>query len=246
MYEYGDDFYRFLASFAVRSAQRILPKLTAVIPVGSVVDFGCGNGAWLSAWAATGASVIGVDGDYVDRKRLMIDPGEFHAADLSRPIDLGRRFDLVQCLEVAEHLPAAVAGQLISTLTAHGDIVLFSAALPGQGGENHINEQPLDYWRAIFRKHGYTVVDYLRPLIFDDAKIARWYRYNVLLYIKDEKIASLPERVRSCRVSDDQELGEYRPLPYRVRDALVRRLPYGAVNRASRLKALAATRRAKA
>ena len=106
VHEYGADFYRFLASFAVRSAQRIVPKLIRLMPVRSVVDFGCGQGAWLSVWASTGASVVGVDGPYVDRGHLLIDPGDFHGADLTTPIDLGRQFDLVQSLEVAEHLPA--------------------------------------------------------------------------------------------------------------------------------------------
>ena len=94
--------YHFLASFAVRSAQRVVPKLTAAVPVRSVVDFGCGQGAWLSVWAAAGATVVGVDGPYIDRRGLLIDPGDFYAADLSAPIDLGRQFDLVQSLEVAE------------------------------------------------------------------------------------------------------------------------------------------------
>ncbi|TMJ41769.1 MAG: methyltransferase domain-containing protein [Alphaproteobacteria bacterium] len=152
MHEYGTDFYRFLASFAVRSAQRVVPELTAALPVRSVVDFGCGQGAWLSVWATAGATVVGVDGSYIDRRGLLIDPGDFYAADLAAPINLGRQFDLVQSLEVAEHLPGAKAAQFVDTLTAHGACVLFSAAVPGQGGENHVNEQPLGYWRAIFRE----------------------------------------------------------------------------------------------
>jgi 2-polyprenyl-3-methyl-5-hydroxy-6-metoxy-1,4-benzoquinol methylase len=104
VYAYGTDFHHFLASFAVRSAQRIVPTLTAVLPVRSVADFGCGQGAWLSVWAAAGASVTGVDGPYIETTSLLIDPGSFHAADLSAAIDLGRKFDLVQSLEVAEHV----------------------------------------------------------------------------------------------------------------------------------------------
>src|SRR5262245_58123484 len=184
LHEYGTDFYSFLASFAVRSAQRIVPKLTAAVQVRSVADFGCGLGGWLSVWAASGASVAGVDGPYVDSRRLMIDPDDFHAADLAAKINLGRQFDLVQSLEGAEHLPASKAPQFVETLTAHGACVLFSAAVPGQGGENHINEQPLGYWRAMFREHGYSAVDYLRPLIRHDPQIARWYRCNLMLYVK--------------------------------------------------------------
>ena len=245
MYAYRTDFYRFLASFAVRSAQRIVPLLTAALPVRSVADFGCGQGAWLSVWAARGTSVTGVDGPYIDTTVLLIDPGNFHAADLSAPIDLCRQFDLVQSLEVAEHLPLAKAEQFVDTLTAHGSRVLFSAAVPGQGGENHLNEQPLGYWRAIFRKRGYAAIDYLRPLICEDPKIAIWYRCNILLYVKDEMVAALPDPVRSCRVPDERPLADYWPLPYRLGHAVVRRLPRGMVDRLSRTKSVLAARQAR-
>jgi len=244
VHEYGADFYRFLASFAVRSAQRIVPKLTAVASVRSVVDFGCGLGGWLSVWASTGASVVAVDGPYVDSRHLMIDPDDFHGADLAAPIDLGRQFDLVQSLEVAEHLPAAKAGQFVETLTAHSKCVLFSAAVPGQGGENHINEQPLGYWRALFRERGYCAVDYLRPLICDDAEIARWYRCNMMLYVKDDAIAALAEPVRSRHVPEGQPLQNYWPLSHRLCQAVVRQLPGVVVDRISRTKGAWAAHRA--
>jgi len=242
MYEYSADFYSYLASFAARSAQVVVPRLTAVLPVRSVVDFGCGQGAWLSVWRSSGATVVGVDGPYVDPDRLLVDPALFHAADLAKPIDLGRRFDLVQSLEVAEHLPATKAEQFIATLTAHGPCVLFSAAVPGQGGENHINEQPLDYWRAMFRRRGYVAIDWLRPQLVDDQTVEPSYRYNVMLYVEEAHLAALPEAVRTCRVRDGAALDDYRPLSNRLRNAVVRHLPLAAVNRLARLKAsLAAT-----
>lgn len=242
VHEYGPDFYRFLGSFALRSAQRIIPRLTAAAAVRSVVDFGCGQGAWLSVWAAAGASVAGVDGPYIERGGLLIDPGDFHAADLTAPIDLGRQFDLVQSLEVAEHLPAANAEQFVDTLTAHGPCVLFSAAVPGQGGENHLNEQPPDYWRALFRERGYGAFDFLRPLVFGDPAIARWYRFNTILYIKDDLVARPPDVVRRSRVPDTKPLDNYWPLTFRLRNAVIRRLPTGVVDRASHLNAVWAAR----
>lgn len=243
MYEYGADFYRYLASFAQRSARAVVPQLSAAIPIRTVADFGCGQGAWLSVWSLTGASVIGIDGPYVDRNRLLIDPAVFRAADLGEPLDLGQRFDLVQSLEVAEHLPAENAEQFISTLTRHGPCVLFSAAIPGQGGENHINEQPLSYWRAIFRRRGYVAIDWLRPLLVDNAAVEQSYRYNILLYVDDRHLTSLPEPLRACRVGDGEPLKDYRPLSYRLRNALVRHLPPATVNRLSRLKASIASTR---
>ena len=234
-----------MASFAVRSARAIVPKLTAAFPVRSVVDFGCGHGAWLSVWAEAGATVLGIDGAYIDRRQLMIDPACFSAADFGEFIDLGRRFDLVQSLEVAEHLPASDAAMFVDTLVTHSTCVLFSAAIPGQGGEHHINEQPLEYWRALFRERGYIAVDYLRPLIVEDAAIIRWYRYNILLYIRDDRIASLSGPVQRCRVRETQKLFDYRPLPYRLQNAVVKRLPVSAVDRVSHLKGVLAARMAR-
>src|SRR5712691_1273395 len=244
MYQYQGDFYRYLASFAVSSAERVMPLLTGVLPIGSVVDFGCGQGAWLSVWQGSGAEIAGVDGAYVERSQLLIDQAFFHAADLAEPIDLGRRFDLVQSLEVAEHLPASKARQFIETLTAHGSCVLFSAAPPGQGGEHHVNEQPPDYWRALFRERGFAAVDYLRPLIGKDAEIEPWYRFNTILYVAEDHLAALPEAVRARVVPDAESLGDYRTLPYRLRHAVLRHLPVGAVSRLSRLRASLAARKA--
>lgn len=237
MYQYGNDFYRYLASFAVPSARVVVGKLSAILPIRNVADFGCGQGAWLSVWQSVGASVVGIDGPYVDRDHLLIDAAAFRPADLAEPIDLGARFDLVQSLEVAEHLPAAKAEKFIATLTAHGRCVLFSAAVPGQGGENHVNEQPLDYWRDIFRRRGYVALDYLRPYIIDDGAVEPTYRYNIMLYVDEAHLASLPEPVRASRVPDGEALKDYRPFSNRLRNTLVRRLPPEAVNRLARLKA---------
>ena len=125
-YAYGAAFYRANARVAARSAERLIPKLIAAFPVRSVVDFGCGRGAWLSVWANEGAAVIGVDGPSVDRRQLLIDPACFRSADLAGPIDIGRQFDLVQSLEVAEHLPPASAERIVGTLTAHGPSSYYS------------------------------------------------------------------------------------------------------------------------
>lgn len=245
MHEYDDNFYRFLASFAVRSAEQIVPLLSALLPINCVVDFGCGHGAWLSVWRKAGARVIGVDGPYVDRQHLMIDADEFRPADLSQPIDLGRRFDVVQSLEVAEHLPSSRASEFIRTLTSHGPLVMFSAAVPGQGGEHHINEQPLEYWREKFRERRYVAIDCVRPKVIANLQVQHWYRYNIILYAEEPCLATLPDRLRAFRVPENQRLHDYWPLRDRARHAVIRHLPRGAVDHLSRLKARLQARRAK-
>jgi hypothetical protein len=165
---------------------------------------------------------------------------------LNKPIDLGRRFDLVQSLEVAEHLPADKARDFIETLTAHGPLVIFSAAVPGQGGEHHVNEQPLEYWRKKFLDRGYAAIDYIRPQLVGNSSIQHWYRYNIILYCQEKNLDSLPERLRSFRVPENQPLGAYWPFRDRMRQAVVRQLPSGMVDNLSRLKTRLEARRARA
>jgi hypothetical protein len=243
MHEYDADFYRFLASFAARSAEQIVPLLTTVLPIDSVADFGCGEGAWLSVWRKAGITVMGIDGPYVDRQHLMIDGNEFRTADLSQRIDLGRRFDLVQSLEVAEHIPRQRAADFIGVLTDHGPLVMFSAAVPGQGGAHHINEQPLEYWREKFGDRGYVAIDYIRPQIVDNLRIQHWYRHNIVLYAEERHLASLPDRVRAFQVPGNQRLRNYWPINDRIRHALIRQLPRGIVDFLSRVKAQLEARR---
>jgi SAM-dependent methyltransferase len=242
VHRYHTDFYDFLASFAVRSAEAIVPLLAGALPIRSVADFGCGEGAWLSVWHGAGAEVIGVDGPYIDRRRLMIEERQFCAADLSRRVDLGRRFDLVQSLEVAEHLPAGRAADFIGTLTAHAPLVLFSAAVPGQGGEHHVNERPLEYWRRKFRDRGYVAIDCIRPEVAGNPRIQSWYRRNMLLYAAEAALDTLPQRLLACRVADTQRLRDYRPVGVRIRHAIVRRLPRRAVDSLSRHRSRLAAR----
>ena len=237
MHEYGDDFYAFLSSFAVRSAQNIVPLVMAAGPASSIADFGCGQGAWLSVWRAAGLDVQGIDGPYVELTKLLVPEANFTPADLAAPISLHRHFDIVQSLETAEHLPAARAAGFVADLTAHADRVLFSAAVPGQGGEHHINEQPLEYWRALFRAHDFLPVDLVRPQVQGNEAVQVWYRCNTILYVKRQALSRLTPAARGYVVADDARLAEYWPWQARLRQAIIRRLPLEAVDILSRANA---------
>ncbi|QCO15299.1 methyltransferase domain-containing protein [Azospirillum brasilense] len=131
---YDDRFYDIQEEGSLRSARVIAPLVLGWVGAESVLDVGCGVGTFLRAFAEAGiADVQGLDGDYVRRDRLRIDPSRFSAHDLSQPFDLGRRFGLVLSLEVAEHLPEERAEGFVDDLCRHGDVVLFGAAIPGQG-----------------------------------------------------------------------------------------------------------------
>ena len=155
-----------------------------------MLDVGCGTGEWLRAWIELGVEdVVGIDGDYVDRGSIAIPPDRFLARDLSSGrVSAGRRFDLVMAVEVAEHLPPSAADDLVASLTAHAPVVLFSAAVPGQGGPGHVNEQWPEYWVRRFSDRGCVLFDVLRPRIWTDESIDYWYRQNALLFVSGEEI----------------------------------------------------------
>ena len=226
MYEYDSEFLSYTQTLATKSARVVVPLIQEALRPRSVVDFGCGRGPWLEVWKAHGAlEVVGVDGEYVDLAELAIDESEFHVRDLATTVDLGRCFDLVESLEVAEHLPESRARTFVADLCRHGDVVLFAAAPPGQGGEHHINEQPYEYWRTFFDALGHEPFDFIRPRIRTRHDVAPWYRYNTLLYVKREAIKALPDAIRETRVPKGTPIPDVSPTVYKVRKQIVRRLP---------------------
>jgi SAM-dependent methyltransferase len=234
---YDDLFYAYQREGALRSARRLLPVLHEVLAISSVVDVGCGAGAWLRAHQEAGvAEVLGLDGDYLEPALLLIDPANFQAHDITRPLALGRRYDLVQCLEVAEHVPAAAGPALVDNLTRAGDRILFSAAVPGQGGKGHINERPLSYWRDLFAARGYRAFDFIRPAIADRAEIEWWYRYNTLFYVHERAVRRLPPHVRATELAAHAPVPDVSSLPMRVRKLVLRALPAAAVSQLAAIK----------
>jgi SAM-dependent methyltransferase len=234
---YDAAFYRHVNATATAAAAVVVPLLLAPLRPSSVLDVGCGQGAWLAVWRRAGVvDLAGVDGAHVDRTTLLFPEPCFRAHDLAQPFDLGRRFDLVQCLEVAEHLPDAAAPGLLDSLTRHGELVLFSAAPPGQGGHGHVNERRYDDWRARFATRGYVALDYLRPRIRHETRVAPWYRYNPLLYVERAALPRLAAAVRASLLPADAGIPDVAPLGYRIRRQLVRRLPVPLMTAIARVK----------
>jgi 2-polyprenyl-3-methyl-5-hydroxy-6-metoxy-1,4-benzoquinol methylase len=161
------------------SAVATVPKILEVYPARSVIDVGCGIGAWLKAFADLGViRIAGVDGDYVDRQQSMIPAACFVGCDLDVPFAFtalhralggAERFDLALFLEVGEHLPVARAASLVSDLCALADVVLFGAAIPFQGWQRaYVNEQWQSYWAAKFAANVRRSTVLTTPLRGDD------------------------------------------------------------------------------
>lgn len=235
---YNADFYDYISQGSRASAETVAPLLLGEMAISSLLDVGAGNGSWAAAWLAHGvADVLAVDGDYVDTAQLAIARNCFRSHDLTQPLDLGRRFDLVQSLEVAEHIDAARADTFVETLTRHGDIILFSAAVPHQGGEFHVNEQPPEYWRRKFARAGYACFDWLRGELAGKTEVKPWYRFNTLIYANAAGEARLSERVRATRVGDGTPVPLRGDLAWHARRAAVALIPDKGIHLIARAKA---------
>jgi SAM-dependent methyltransferase len=226
---YSGSFFRRMNPGSRESAEVVVPLVIGTVGPASVVDFGCGQGAWLAAFLSHGVGrVLGLDGDYVERSRLLIPADSYRAVDLSRPFSLEERFDLAMSLEVAEHLPADAAAGLVDALVGASDLVLFSAAVPGQGGIGHLNEQWQSHWAARFAERGYSAIDCIRPKVWGDARVKWWYAQNCLLYASRRALDSSPAlqalRARSVDMPLDVIHPRWSPDGELPADASIRRL----------------------
>ncbi len=181
---YSSHFYDAIRSGSRSSAEAVVPLIIGHLgAVESVVDVGCGEGWWGAEfaghlpWAVT---ALGIDGEYVESCAIPME-----AVDLGQPFDLGRRFDVAVCLEVAEHLPPERADGFVADLCRLAPTVVFSAAMPRQGGVGHVNLQPPAYWASLFRSRGYGWEDPIRQRVWQDPRVEPWYARGTLIYRKD-------------------------------------------------------------
>lgn len=233
---YKDSFFNYIDISSSRSAKNFIHDVTLPVQVNSILDIGCGRGAWIAEWNKNGKSVFGVDGDYVNVENLLVEKEFFKHQDISKSFNLNKKFDMVQCLEVAEHLQEADADTLIENIVKHGDIVLFSAAVPGQGGEFHVNEQPLSYWVKKFNHHDYVCLDCIRPLIAKNKNIESWYRYNTLLLVKSSIFEKLPSDIKSKVVTEIYDYNQGISLLWLLRNRILSILPNPFINVFAKLK----------
>lgn len=182
---YDQQFYDGLAQDSIGSARVYLGHLFALWKPGSVVDYGCGRGAWFAAAGEHGVKrLLGIDGVWNSGKEMVSPAIEFRAADLDSEVSVAERFDLALSLEVAEHVRPESSDRFVVSLARLSDAVLFGAAFTGQPGTNHINTRPHSFWAEKFLARGYSLYDPFRARFWSDDRVGPWYRQNTFLYVQ--------------------------------------------------------------
>lgn len=227
------------AEWSHRTARIVVPRVVALLgDTQSALDVGCGVGGWLAVLREHGVTdVVGLEGGEPDPRQLLVPADALRHVDLEEAFALGRSFDLIVCLEVGEHLPARAADVLVSSIAAHGDAVLFSAAIPGQGGDYHLNEQWPTYWNERFEREGFDCFDVLRREFWTHEDVGYWYSQNMLLFTRGDR----SEHLKSTGHTPSEPMSLIHPTLYEAWIEEARR-PRGLRESAQSL-ATAATRR---
>jgi SAM-dependent methyltransferase len=188
MSKYAQSWHARYGDKTEESARRVLRHVFAMFHPASFLEVGCGLGHWTKVALELGVKdAVGVDGAWTSIADLVIPAAQFIEADLERPLDLGRRFDVLVTLEVAEHLGGTAADSFIDSLVRHADLIVFGAAIPLQGGLNHVNEQWPNFWIAKFKQRRFRAFDLLRPIFWGDRDIHYWYRQNTIVMINEDR-----------------------------------------------------------
>ncbi len=159
---YDQDYYDRLVDPPMQESADIMARsFLQAFNSTSVVDVGCGTGVLLGACRKLGMRANGLEYSEaalgICRKRG-IDARKF---DIESEIPGGIHADLVVSTEVAEHLHEKYADRFVELLCSVSDTVVLTAAVPGSTGDDHVNEQPNEYWIAKMDQRGY---EYLKDL----------------------------------------------------------------------------------
>ncbi len=202
---YTEDFFDDLEDTQIPSARAIVPLLRSIVKPTSVVDVGCGRGFWLREFAQQGADrVFGLDGPWAPVDKLAIPQERFKSCNLDSAISLNETFDMAMSLEVAEHLPPERARGFVNDICGLAPVVFFGAAIPGQGGQHHYNEQWPSFWATLFEENGYLTYDIIRPEFWTNDSVTWWYKQNTALFVKAsqaEKMTAL-QAYKPCKAKN--------------------------------------------
>jgi hypothetical protein len=146
----------------------IAEQIVARIAPATVLDAGCAMGMVVEALRDSGVEAFGVDVSEYAIANVREDVRPFcRVGSILDPFP--RRYDLVVCIEVLEHLPPRDAERAVANFVASTDDVLFSSTPKDFKETTHFNVQPPEWWAELFARHGFY-----RDVGFDASFITPW------------------------------------------------------------------------
>lgn len=172
---YDAEYYEHIIEPAMAaSAEAMSEAIARDLAPASVIDVGCGSGGLLAALRERGVPGRGLEYAEAGIERCRARGLEVAKFDIEHDDPPGWRAEVAISTEVAEHLPASCADRFCDLLGAGADTVVLTAATPGTGGTDHVNEQPNEYWIAKFVARGFAL-----DRAMTDAWRARWREAGV-------------------------------------------------------------------
>jgi hypothetical protein len=214
MPEFGERTARKRAREAA-SAAAALPLLLDLVPdVTSLSQVGFGSGEWLAEALRLGVpDVRGIDGPWATLDGLLVAREQISVVDTRETFHC-ESCHLAVCVEYAEHLPESRAASFIADLVSLAPVIAFSAAIPGQDGDGHVNEQWPSYWEAHFAAVGYRMVDAVRYRLWNEPDVPSYIAQNLLIAVDAARLADYPRLARVAAERDGGVLSLVHPVTY--------------------------------
>jgi SAM-dependent methyltransferase len=242
---YNENFYKSVEVRAIETADRVIKILFESLPaIESVKDIGCGSGIWIKKFheAKKLKRAIGFDlaEALIPNKKVLRSEIEFFPVDFENVEEnIFPKTDLSIFLEVAEHLSEGTAKKIIKFICKTSDLVIFSAAIPGQGGYNHMNEHSMQYWVQLLEANKFIVFDLFRSELNKFKRLPFYYRNNIILAVSEEyyiKNLNKINLIEKYRIGGKTEIKDYRSAIQVLQYKVMSFFSYQFINLIVRLK----------
>lgn len=239
VHNYGDNFYKSVSLRAEETADQVINTLSSIsLQMKSIKDIGCGSGIWLKKFNEIGQfqQILGFDliGAIEKDARSFDEKITFEAIDFENVVEnIFPKTDLSLFLEVAEHLTENTAKKIIKFICETSNMVIFSAAIPGQGGYNHINEQLMSYWVKQIEINQFVVFDIFRKEMSKYKNLPFYYRNNIVLAISRkyyEQHQGDLEFLDKFMITSKSNIKDYRNTNQKIQYKIISNFNYKIVN----------------
>lgn len=184
---YDAEFYNFSKEEVSKFVSSFVDIIIKEFNPKSVADIGCGIGLYVNEFDKRGVEAVGYDGSPYAIKNSVTRKGLLKIGDIRKNLNFDKKYDIVLSIEVAEHIPTKCSDIFVNTLTKCSDVIILTAAQKGQGGTDHINEQPRYFWIKKFEKKNFNFNKSLSEKLSFKMKekgVPWWIHGNLMIFQK--------------------------------------------------------------